>query len=52
VDVFLERRPSGEPDGYAFVQMASAEDAAQLIATGLPPLGGRPLVVDRRRLRD
>jgi AraC-like DNA-binding protein len=35
--------------GYAFVTLASGADAARVIATGLPPLAGREIVVARRR---
>src|SRR5262249_24922087 len=41
----------GTPAGYAFLTMRSEEDAARLVASGLPPLLGRTRVVARRQPR-
>jgi len=51
LDVFLSRREDGTLEGFALVAMPSPEHAARLVARGLPPLLGRPLVVARRRPR-
>ena len=48
-DVFLQRGRSGASAGFAYVELASVEDAAAVVGAGLPPLAGRPLVVAWRR---
>jgi hypothetical protein len=48
LDVFLERKPNGTLAGFGFVEMRTEEDAARVVAVGLPPLTGRALVVRRR----
>ena len=52
LDVFLPRKPDGALAGYGFVEMRTVADAARLVATGLPPLLGRPLIVKPRGPRD
>jgi hypothetical protein len=52
VDVFLQRKPDGTIAGFGFVEMRTEEDAARVVATGLPALAERPLVVKRRRPPD
>jgi len=51
LDVFLNRRANGTLAGFGFVEMRSEDDAARVVAAGLPPLAGRPLIVKRRRRR-
>jgi RNA recognition motif-containing protein len=52
VEVHLPRREDGTLAGYGFVELPSAADADRLVATGLPPLVGRSLIVKPRRPRD
>jgi hypothetical protein len=52
VDVFLQRKADGTIAGFGFVEMRTEEQAARLVAAGLPPFAGRALVVSRRRPRE